>query len=44
LLSLSFLRGNTVCNCCRNIRHFLCGAERVKRFVYVNLRGIVSNL
>jgi len=25
------------CDCCRNIAHFLCGAERVKRFVNVHL-------
>ena len=33
-----FLIRNTVYNYCRNVRHFLCGAERVKRFVYVHLR------
>jgi len=44
LLSVSFLRWSAACNCCRNIGHFLCGAERVKRFVYVNLRGVVRNL
>jgi len=29
---------------CRNIGYFLCGVERVKRFVYVHLRCIVNNL
>ena len=38
------LRGSTVCNRCRNTGQFLCGVERVKRFVYVNLRCIVRNL
>jgi len=40
----NFLRGKTLCNCCRNIGHFLWGVERVKRFVYVHLRCIVNNL
>ena len=40
----NFLGEKTVCNCYRNIGQFLCGAERVMRFVYVNLHCIVSNL
>jgi len=27
LLNVSFLRGNTVCNCCRNIGHFFVGQK-----------------
>jgi len=44
LLSVNFLGGNAVCNYCRSIGHFLCGAERAKSFVYVNLRCTESNL
>jgi len=32
------------CDFCRNMGHFLCGVERVKRFVNVHLHCIVSNL
>jgi len=30
--------------CCRNMGHFVCGAERVKRYVNVHLQCMVSNL
>jgi len=32
------------CNSCRNIGHFICVVERVKRFVNVHLHCIASNL
>jgi len=32
------------CNYCRNMGHFFCGVERVKRFVNVHLHCIISNL
>ena len=32
------------CDCCRNIGHFLCGIERIKRFVNVHVHCIVGNL
>jgi len=41
----NFLRGETLsATACRNIGHFLCGVERVKRCVYVHLRCVVNNL
>jgi len=39
-----FLRGNTVCNFWRSTGSFVCDIERVKRFGYVHLRFIASNL
>jgi len=30
--------------CCRNMGHFLCGAESVKQYVNVHLHCIVSSL
>ena len=32
------------CDCCRSMRDFLCGVERVKRFVNIHLHCIDSNL
>ena len=32
------------CDCYRNMRHFLCSVERIKRFVNVHLHCIVSNV
>jgi len=32
------------CDCCHNMGHFLCGAERVKCFVNIHLHCIYSNL
>ena len=32
------------CDCCRNMGHFLCSVERIKRFVNVHLQCIVSNV
>jgi len=31
-------------DCGRNMRHFLCGVEKVKRFVNIRLHWIVRNL
>ena len=31
-------------DCCRNTGHFLCGVERIKRFVNVHVHCVVSNL
>jgi len=30
--------------CCRNVRHFFCGVESVKRYVNAHLHWIVSSL
>ena len=32
------------CDCYRNMGHFLCSVERIKRFVNVHLHCIVSNI
>jgi len=32
------------CDCYRNMGHFLCGVERIKRFVNVHLHFIVRNV
>jgi len=32
------------CDCYRNMGHFLCSVERIKRFVNVHLHCIVSNV
>ena len=32
------------CDCYRNMGHFLCSVERIKRFVKVHLHCIVSNV
>jgi len=32
------------CDCYRNMGHFLCSVERIKRFVNVHLQRIVSNV
>ena len=33
-----------LCDCYRNMGHFLCSVERIKRFVNVHLHCIVSNV
>jgi len=33
-----------ICDCYRNMEHFLCSVEKIKRFVKVHLHCIVSNV
>ena len=34
---------NVFCDCCRNMGHFLCSVERIKRFLNLHLHCIVNN-
>jgi len=35
---------NVFCDCYRNMGHFICSVERIKRFLNVHLHCIVSNV
>jgi len=39
-----FCQRSAFFDCCCNMRHFLCGVERVKLFANIHLHCIVSNL
>ena len=39
-----YCQRSVFCDCYRNMGHFLCSIERIKRFVNVHLHCIVSNV
>jgi len=39
-----FCQRNGFCDCYRNMWHFVCSVERIKRFLNVHLHCIVSNV